>query len=286
MKPRNYIIKIAITSVLIMGFTVSLFSEPVSMKSRKDYIYTMKLIRNMGVMVRNFPENGISEDFTLIKSAFADATVDFYGQRYIESHKKYRALKLKLVRLLNKISQNYLKRSKELLDSTSKEAFEIIIKYSKHSPIIKSLQKPWDVHGPDKRPYDASKFHLFYDKVKIEAYLKAGYKKYTAAEKLPLDGNIDVLKNKRNLPSEKINYIIDNYYKTIEMCREAKHLGIEIYKIIHLNKMLILEIKQGISSRNRLPIFDPRIPEKYKVDANDNENRIHLKEKEKLKSSS
>ena len=58
--------------------------------------------------------------------------------------------------------------------------------------------------------------------------------------------------------------------------------GIEIYKIFNDDKTGDLLIKYKVTESKIAPVYDNRIPDAYKVDAVDNENKIFSAEKKML----
>jgi len=57
---------------------------------------------------------------------------------------------------------------------------------------------------------------------------------------------------------------------------------IEIHKILKAHEIVAIQNKYGIKGNTLEPIFDDRIPEEYKVDANDNMSLVHSIEKSRL----
>jgi hypothetical protein len=177
-------------------------------------------------------------------------------------------------------------RTKEILDSISKESFDILIQYGKSSGLAAYFKRPYDPVY-DSKPYNPKNYHLFHNKQRIETFLKNGYKKYKDAVDYYNDPEIKILLKKKNLPSKNLNYIIERYMAAISLCREAKQLGIEIYKI-GITQHELEAPEQKPARTHTLgqfvdPIYDQRIPDKYKVDANDNLKLIHSIELLKIK---
>ena len=280
-------IKLTIKTILViislsMIFSNSIFAVALSIKSEKDMKYTINILRKLTVIIGNFPENKAKDRFNEIQKSFEKATVDFYGQNYDDSFKKYKSLKQDLIILLKDISKDYLFRTKTLLDSTSTESVNILLNYSRNSPVMQYFRKPYNPFDTTPKPYDVKKFHLFTNKEKIEAYLRIGYKKYNTALKIFNDPELEVLAKKKRITSNSLNYSLNKYMRVIKDSRIAKQYGIEIYKILFIEKLIERERIYGYSRNNHLPVFDDRIPDQYKVDANDNLNLSHEKEMEKL----
>ena len=232
-------------------------------------------------MIENFGDEETRNKYAYMKSLFQESGENLYGQNYSYSYEKFRKLKSELIIIMEKIAQSYLDRTKMILDSTAKNSFDIMINYSRRGSMAAYFVRPFDPLR-DVKPYDEKDYHLFYNREFIENYMKEGYKKYHRAKNLFNDPEIEVTKNRRNLQSESLNYIIDQYYTVINICRESKQYGVEIYKILNDSKLGDSIIKYNISADRIDPIFDARIPDDYKVDANDNIRLIHSVEMKKL----
>ena len=270
--------------VLLCAMIFSRNAYPISssVKSSKDFAFTLEVIRNIRIMVENFGDEELKKKYSDIRALFQDASENFYGQDFNESALKFKKLKTDLISILASIDEIYLKRTKEILDSTSKETFDALIEYSRQSGMGEYFRKPYDPLK-DVKPYDPDKFHLFYDKEKIESYLREGYKKYERAKSIYNDPEIATLRKKENLTVQNINYLITSFSEVVFLCREAKENGIEIHRVKNINELGKSLVKYNISSGTIIPIYDDRIPEKYKIDANDNRRLIHAVEMKKFK---
>jgi hypothetical protein len=247
-------------------------------KAQKEYRYNLTILRSIKVMVENFPDDGIKSKYEGAQKKFQEASELYYGQKFSDSYLKFRVVKEDLIKLMQQLAKIYLDRTKEILDSTSKDAFDIIIKYGKNSGEITYFRKPFDPLY-DVKPYSEKNYHFYHDRSKIESFLKEGYKRYQEALAYFNDPEIEYIKNKKNISTETLNYILDRYLLSIFLCRESKQLGIEIHKI-GIKQEEIKDQKNRLSAaffsgQYVLPIYDTRIPEKFKVDANDNMELMH-----------
>ncbi len=253
-----------------------------TVKSYQDYGLTMTKLREIRVMVENFGDEALKKRFSDLKVQFQDAGENYYGQNFTISTSKFKKLKMEMISLLETIDDIYLKRTKDILDSTSKDAFDNLIEYSKKSGLAMYFARPYDPMK-DIKPYDPDKYHLFHDREKIESYLREGYKKYHAAKNIFEDPETAILRKKTTLTTQNINYIIHSYSRVVTLCREAKETGIEIHRVKNINQLGKSMLKYNTSHGSIIPVFDDRIPEQYKVDANDNMRLIHSVELRKLK---
>ena len=279
MKIKPYVTAIALLGMILVAVD-SLPLSPIA-KSSQDYGLTLSTLRNVNIMVENFGDEQIKKKYTEVKELFKEAGENYYGHDFTASAQKFKKVKMELIALLETIDNLYLKRTKEILDSTSKESFDSLIEYSKESGLGRYFIKPYDPLR-DIKPYEPDKYHLFHDREKIEAYLREGYKRYYRAKKIFEDPEIALLKQKTSLTEKNIRYIITSYVDVVSICREAKEEGIEIHRVSKINELGKSMLKYNISHGSITPIFDDRIPEKYKVDANDNINLIHSIEMKKL----
>ncbi|TAL39208.1 MAG: hypothetical protein EPN93_02385 [Spirochaetes bacterium] len=258
------------------GFAVS-----TAVKTQFDYMFTLDVLRNLRIFIENFGTEEQKTKYEEIKKLFNDASESYYAQSFSVSHQKYFGVKERLSELLEIIAGAYLKRTREILDSTSKNSFDIILKYGKNSGLKKYLSMPYDpIEGI--KPIKEDEYHFFYDKEAIETYLRSGYKRLELAKSVFEDPELKIVKEKKNKTSSNLDFIIDRYWKTISNCRVAKQYGIEIHKILKINMIGEILRKYNLTSQALSPIFDDRIPEEYKIDANDNLRLIHSIEKERL----
>lgn len=268
-------------TLLLVCTATDVFSVSPAVKSTQDYAFTLDTIRQLRIMVENFGDEQMKKKYSDIKVLFQEAGENYYGQDFTNSALKFKKVKMELISMLETIDDLYLKRTKEILDSTSKDSFDTLIEYTKQSGLGQYFARPYDPIR-DVKPYESDKFHLFYDRQKIENYLREGYKKYQKAKNLFEDPEIAIMRKRDNLTVKNINYIIKSYSDVVFMCREAKQNGIEIHKVKNINELGKSLVKYDITHGTVIPIYDDRIPEKYKVDANDNIRLIHAVEMKKL----
>jgi hypothetical protein len=279
MKIKTYISAIAVMGIIL--FAIDSHSISPAVKSTRDYGLTLSTLRRINIMIENFGDEQMKKKYFDVKALFQEAGENFYGQDFTASALKFRKVKTELIAMLEAIDDLYLKRTKEILDSSSKESFDSLIEYSKESGLGRYFIKPFDPLR-DIKPYEPNKYHLFHDREKIEAYLREGYKRYYRAKSIFEDPEIALLKKKTTLTEKNMRYIIDSYMDVVSFCRQAKEEGIEIHRVTRINELGKSMLKYNISHGSITPIFDDRIPEKYKVDANDNIRLIHAVEMKKL----
>lgn len=276
---KTLIARLIVLSLIIMTGNVYAISPAV--KSTQDYAMTLDSIRALRIMVENFGDDQLKKKYSDLRAEFQDASENYYGQDFTASASKFKKVKMDLIGLLEIIDDLYLKRTKEILDSTSKDTFDSLIEYSKQSGLAAYFARPYDPLK-DIKPYDSDKYHLFHDRERISSYLREGYKKYQMAKSIYEDPEIALLKKKSALTMKNMNFIISQYIIVITLCREAKECGIEIHRVKNINELGKSMVKYNVSHGSIVPIYDDRIPEKYKVDANDNMKFIHAVEMKRL----
>jgi hypothetical protein len=255
-------------------------------KTKMQYIFILSNLRKLDTMVKNFPEDGMKENFNDIKKKFQLAGEEYFGRNYTSSYEKFKTINRDMGKMLEKFSKKYLDRTKAILDSTSKESFDILIEFGRDSAYIPYFRKPFDpLRGvkPYNENFTARDFHLFFHREMISSYIELGYKNYHNAKKMFTDQELDYLKKKKAKTIKVLNYIVKRYMDIIQVCRDAKKYGIEIHKLRKIHQFGDILTKYNLTSRTLSSIFDDRIPEEYKVDAIDNEKLLFPVEKEKFK---
>ncbi|MDY6935525.1 MAG: hypothetical protein SVZ03_15030 [Spirochaetota bacterium] len=266
---------------IIISTNTDIYSISASLKSQQNYSILLNHLRTMRIVVENFGNDEQKKGYEEIKKLFQDATEEYYGQNFDLATKKFYNVYEELCNIMKKFASIYLKRAEEILDSTAKESFDILIKYGTNSGFANYFKRPYDpIEGI--KAYEEKEYHLFHDRETIERYLNNGYKKLGKAKKNYYDPNIELLNKKKKKTTQNLNYIIDRYANTITFCKLTKLYGIEIYKIINMNQIGEIILKYDLRTKHIDPIFDDRIPQEYKRDANDNLNLIHSVEKKRL----
>ena len=276
--------KIMIIFIVIIITIISnneIYSKSVVMRSQEDYNFLIDKLRYIRTPIENFATVKQTKEYREIHSFFRNASEEHFARKFDSSHQKYFKVKKKLIQLMDEIAMEYINRTEEILDSITKQSFDIFIKYSSKSGFAKYFQRAFD---PVKeiKTYNSEEYHFFYDLEKIQRFLNYGYKKLNLAKDFYNDPTIKLINNKKRSTSRNLNYIIKNYKGIISLCRISKGYGIEIYKIFKVNQIGDIIRKYQLTRPKIFPIFDDRIPDNYKVDANDNMNLIHSIEEERI----
>jgi hypothetical protein len=281
MNTRKVFVSVAILVLVIASAPAPVFAISSAVKSQMDYVFTLNHIREIRVIVDNFGNDEQKKEFEEIKTIFNRASEEFYAQNFISSYQKFFNLKERLSVFMENVAAMYIKRSQDVLDSTSKASFDILINYGKGGPMAKYFRKPFNPLE-DIKPYKEEEYHFFHSRETIERYLRGGYKNLQDARNLMADPDLEIIKAKKNKTSANLDFMISRYSIAVENCRLAKQYGIEIHKMIKVHQIGEIQRKYNLPGATLEPIFDDRIPEDFKLDANDNIKLIHSIEKERL----
>ena len=126
-------------------------------------------------------------------------------------------------------------------------------------------------------------FHLFADAQRVDACLKNAHYYFSEAKRFFNDPEIAFIKSRKKIKSDQLTYILEKYLDVIQNCRTAKQCGLEIYKIKNEFRTGTIQEKYQLRKDQITPIFDDRIPEKFKVDAVDNVGMLYPVEQERKK---
>jgi len=253
-------------------------------KSNIDYYNTITLLRNLRIMVMNFADDSMKTKYESTKNTFQRCAEDYYAREYTYVDKdskkhqlRFTEVKIELSALYSTMAELYLKRTKEILDSTSKNSFDILISYGRQSGMARYFGKPFDPLK-DIKPYKEKEYHFFQDKQTIENYLREGYKRLQDARRMYNDPDLKIVIDKKEKKFGDLDFIMGRYADVIETCRQAKQYGIEIHRILKKHEVTSIMKRHNLSSASLDPVFDDRIPDIFKVDANDNLKLIHTHE--------
>lgn len=269
------LLKFSTILVLLTFIPFDAFAISAAARSSKDYRFSMETLREAKPMVENFQTEDIKTRYSELQKAFQEASLDYFGRNYDASAAKFYNLKLELMKLMESIADIYLERTKELLAATTEDnrVIDIFIDYSTSGGYAKYFNRSFDPLV-DVKPYNeeftAKNFHLYYEKGSIESYLHGSYYNYQEAIRVRNDPVIAYIKSRKKIKSDSIDYVISRYIDAVTLCRTAKQQGLEIYRVKNYHDVGSILDKYRLRKSQLTPIFDDRIPEKFKVDAVDN----------------
>ncbi len=272
MKQAGQVIQILFI-ILLMG--TAAYPISIAERSSKDYYYTTGILRELKPMIVNFSNDSNKKAMDSITKNYEEASIQYYAQDFDNSASKFYNLKFEIMKMMEELSTLYLQRTDELLKSTIEDnkSIEIFLELDRRNGYASYFNKPFDPLK-DVLPYDenftAKDYHYYFDASKIERYLKNGFYHYHKAKQVHSGEDIAFIKSRKKIKTENLNYVIDKYMNVILMCRIAKESALEIYRVKNQHKAGNILDKYQIRKDQLTPIFDDRIPEKFKVDAVDN----------------
>ncbi|MCL2025512.1 MAG: hypothetical protein FWG92_01755 [Leptospirales bacterium] len=280
----NFRKTLTIMTILFLFFTIDAFPLSPGEKARQNYQFTLLLIRTFRIPVENFAPQEALGEYDKIKEAFFAAREHFYGRNYVEAQNQYMSMKLNLIPFAADLTQNYLTRTKEILDMAAKDTEELLFDFTKSTPILRDIRKPYD---PIRREevytgkHTPQNYHLFHNGRIIETYIREGYAAYYQAKNFFDDPEIEYIRQNEKRTSSEIDYVLERYMGIIRLSRTAKQLGIEAFKLYNLSKLSEMSEKhENLNLHNIDPTYDERIPEQFRVDAVDNRNLVYKGKKD------
>lgn len=268
-----------------------------SQLSEDFYLETMETIRDLDVIIGNFGTDEQKAAYEDIKIKFQKAAEKHFAQEYVYQYSLYEEkndskqaqtsialfmiVKQDLANLLDQLAVIYLKRTQDILDATSKNSFDIFIKYNKKSGLARYFYRSFDPLR-DIKPYKASEYHFFRDKLQIAKLLETGYKQYQSAFNKYNSTTITDIKVKKVKSYQELNYLIETYMIIIKQCRMSKQCGIEIHRFLKNNELDEILNRYDTTAKKLTPIFDDRIPPNFKIDAIDNVGLVYAMEQKKF----
>lgn len=279
--------KKSFTILITLLFTFTIISNisaiSSSVKSQQDYNFMLTSMQKLRIIISNFGTEEQKKEYDNLKAKFQKAAERHYSQSFVKettltenttpdnnqqaSVEMFYQLKIEVNALFSEIAAQYIERTKNVLDSTSTQATNIIIEYSKNSGMAKYFYRPIDPLK-EKKPYDTKKYHYFHKRSTIESYLKNGYKLLEDARRIYKHPDYIYINSKKKKSSRELDYLISNHQNVIKLTRDAKQSGIAIYQILNEQNLDTIMKKYNITMGqiNKYPVYDDRIPEKYKVD--------------------
>ena len=264
------------------------------------------------------------KDYQKIKNTYEEAYIFYLEGQYPSSYKRFLDTEILIERILEEISQFYIERTQDMLKDSiekidkqspnDKTLIEISTDYSKLSFEDKKAKGLRSFPFPGKkRNYDEKNFHYIRDNYKIQLSVENSYKYLRESKEMRIKAlkiGLD-LEDHKKLSSEERKKRIGYYFDTIELCKKAKVNAIQTFRLKYpYNNYYLYNIEakknekaegesnrvyiedhtmdftknKYVNYRNISPIFDNRIPAKYKIDAIDNQNLVYVHEiDEKIK---
>lgn len=258
-------------------------SLTVSEKAKIKRGQTLDLMVFLDIPLKNFKSEELDKDYAEIKKKFRASLTYYYEVNYLESYRGFLETLEMLEKLYEKISLNYIDRTTQILQNAAETIVGVEIEF--HKRANKNTLFGRDRIAPkEKQMYDPKEFHFTYTKRDIASNLEMGYNILTDAKMIrqrAMDVDKFLEEDKELDPDTRLKRV--EYYRgVINLCRQAKQNAIQAFRLI--NKHEVYKVQEQFKNNfyakeyNLDPVFDPRIPNQYKVDASDALNRLHSEE--------
>jgi hypothetical protein len=241
----------------------------------RQYIYALE------IPIRNFGSTEQKNDYNATKSQYMVGLGYYMQANFVNAYKELLEAQVKLDKLYEKVSMDYLERTTTILQELVKNMVEIDIEFNKESDLVRRYKT--DRQAPkEKVYYDPKRFHLVYDKKVISRNVTMGFKRLGEAKNIREEAV--TIKDKKYEEGQTVDpgiyrYRLASYLNVIDLCREAKKNAFQTYQLINRNEIYPIQTQfrgnRFAHESNLLPVFDPRIPDNYKVDASDALNLVH-----------
>ncbi|MCE9499464.1 MAG: hypothetical protein K8R21_03030 [Leptospira sp.] len=246
-----------------------------------------------------------------VKKLYQEGLIYYYEESFVNAYRRFLEAQLGMEQILEELSQYYVETTEEILKSAierknennpeDKNLVDISVEFSNSSKIREDQNT--DRESPfTQRMYNPREYHYVLNKYAIEQNMALGYKFLGQAK----DARIDALKVEKNLEKhQKLEPVhrkfrIEKYIASISRSRDARSNAINIFKLKYPydNTYLTREdgkdkegnpvVLEGVTMKFRdnpyanpkklSPVFDLRIPEKYRRDATDIDTRVYDEE--------
>jgi hypothetical protein len=235
------------------------------------------------VPLKNFQTPELEKEYDEIKAKFRASLTYYYEVNYLESYRGFLETLVMLEKIYEKLSLQYVDRTNQMLQNAAQTIVNVEIEY--HKRAIKNTLFDRDRLAPkEKQMYDPEDFHFTYTKRDISSNLEMGYNILTEAKEIrqrAMDVDKFLEEDKEMDPNTRLRRV-EMYRAVITRCRQSKQNAIQAFRLI--KKHDIYKVQEQFKNNyyakeyNLDPVFDPRIPDQYKVDASDSLNRLHAEE--------
>lgn len=253
--------------------------------------------------ISNFGSEENKKTYEEIKKKYVSAVGFYYERDFPEAYRAYLEIQEDIETLAGDISSKYIERSQKMLVDFSSHIIDLEVKYDKNSELAKTLRanrvsylnKESGEEVMSTRFYAPKIVHYTYDRFSILDNLEYGYghlgkaksvrETAQALDKLLIDGQ----KPTTRMLDKKIRA----YLASIELCRDSKANAIRMFQLynrydnytVQGNALFDKEAKEFkenpfLNESKIDPIFDQRIPEEYRVDAEDVRHRNYKEQVE------
>lgn len=272
-----------LTTVLVAAFVNvnPAYAISIAEKAKEKIEEDRQFIYSLEIPMKNFGTEDQVKDFNSIKDQYMIGLGYFMEASYSNAYKELLEAQKKLDKLYEKVSMDYLDKTTKILQELVKNVVEIDIRFNKYSDLVKRFET--DRQAPNEKVYyDPKEFHFVYDKRVIARNVVMGFRHMGEAKRIRQEA---VSAEEKRYEEGQIvdpaiyRFRLASYVSVIDLCREAKKNAFQAYQLINRNDVYTVQTQYKGNRFAResklLPVFDPRIPESYKVDASDSLNLVH-----------
>ena len=278
---KNWLKGLIVTGLMILINSSSIYSISVAEKAREKIEEDRQYIYALEIPIRNFGTEEQKNEYNAMKDQYMIGLGYYMEANYVNAYKELFETQKKLDKLYEKVSMDYVERTTKILQELVKNVVEIDITYNKDSDLVRRYET--DRQAPKEKVfYDPKNFHFVYDKKTISRNVSMGFSHLGDAKRIRQDA-VTIQERKyeegQTVDPAIYRYRLDSYVSVIDLCREAKKNAFQAYQLINRNDIYTIQTQHRgnrfARESNLLPVFDPRIPETYKVDASDVLNLVH-----------
>jgi len=271
-------------ALALIGVTTQLVAISAAEKAKEKMQQNRTYIYALEISILNFGTDEWKNEYTAVKNKYLTGLSLFMEDNYVPAYKELLSAQQDLEKLYEKVSMEYIARTQKILQELVKQAVDVDLKYQKGSDLANRTMDPRE--APKEAPaYEPTEYHYFYDKKTIFRNIDMGFSLLGDAKRVHREAAnfIDKYYEKtKKIDPSVYNYKIEQYLGVIELCRQAKQDAFYAYQLLNRNDIYTVQTEHRgnrfAREANLLPVFDPRIPDEYKVDASDARKLIHAEE--------
>ena len=254
--------------------------------------------------------------FAEVKRVYQEGMIYFYEGQYLKAYNRFLDSQSRTEAILEGLSQHYINRTEVMLreaiekkteaDPTDMTVVDVSIEYGPDSKKRRDFSDLRESPNTSRR-YDPKEVHWAQNKWYIEQNVKKGYERLGLARKargLALQVDKNFKKEQKITPTERQKRI-EFYLAAIKLCRQAKRNAAYIYQLKYPYDNYAIFNQFGTTEAGRFeaettpkienvsmnwsknpyvlpkrlhPVFDLRLPAKYRRDASDSRNMVYEEE--------
>lgn len=275
-----------------------LWAEATSEKAKYKRAETLDGIIFLEVPMKNFgnQKGELKSKYEDIKKKYGVALGFYFEENFVEAYRLFLEVQSELEKLYEDVSLSYIDRTAQILQMAGKEASEVEVTFHRKNYWVKKVSKDVEItKDPEtmkkRRLYNPQEHHFIFDKKAISDNLAKGYSllgeaKLFRQQAVDLEKWLETRKDAKtkkeevpSVPPTMKKARLEAYMKVIAHCRQAKINAIRVLQLsrIYNNYMVQKDLRDNVhANEKRLdPVFDSSIPDQFKLDATDAQNKIY-----------